>query len=56
MDKEQSSEDLVADEFDVYRGESFSSLMFDEVVEVSVVVSHGYVEELSIFFEGGEGA
>ena len=56
MDKQQSSEDLIADQFNIESWKSFSSLVFDQIIEISVVMSHGDVEELPTLLKGGESA
>ena len=56
MNEVKTSEDLVAEDFNVHGRETFASCLFDEIVQIALVVGHGDVEELSALFEGGIGA
>lgn len=47
VDREQASEDLIGQEFDVERAHAFSARFSDQTIEISIVKRHDDVEILS---------
>ena len=51
MYEHQSPEDLICNEFDVDCSQAFSTGLPDQSIEISLVVRHNDVQELTAFLE-----
>lgn len=56
MYEHQTSEDLIGDQFDVDCSQTFSACLPDQPIEISLIVRHNDVQELTAFLESWETA